>query len=159
MFSLVKLVTVFWRKCDRGFNLQNEIKFRRSQSSSRETIYEEPYAGSNESTEYDEKWPTTWPASILYVKDSSCEPPTDTETRPIIKEHPKSIANNKSKINWHIVKEIICIILGIIGVLSLATIGFHLFKSLSVSCADGECLDADCTDSCTLWDNATIFFR
>ena len=127
-------------KYDRGFYLHRKcLKSRRSQSSSHETIYEDPYAGNNEYTEY--------------AGYNVCEAPKDTETEPIINEHSKSVANNRSKINWHIVKEIICIILGIIGVFSLAAIGFHLFKSLSVSCENEECLDVDCTDSCTLCKN------
>ena len=127
-------------KYDRGFYLHRKcLKSRRSQSSSHETIYEDPYAGNNEYTEY--------------AGYNVCEAPKDTETEPIINEHSKSVANNRSKINWHIVKEIICIILRIIGVFSLAAIGFHLFKSLSVSCENEECLDVDCTDSCTLCKN------
>ena len=71
---------------------------------------------------------------------------------PIISEPARSVRSipkvGESKVNWAIVKEIIGIILGIIGIFVLAVAGFYIIKGLSPICEDEECLDADCATSC-----------
>ena len=60
----------------------------------------------------------------------------------------RSVKKVEPKINWPIFKQIICIIVGLIGILALSVAGFYIFRDLSPICEDEECLDVDCSDSC-----------
>ena len=57
-------------------------------------------------------------------------------------------SDGEPKVVWSIVKQIICTILGILGIFVLSVAGFYIFRSLSPICEDKECLDVDCSDSC-----------
>ena len=72
----------------------------------------------------------------------------------MISEPAQSVKSVKEpKVNWSIVKQIICILAGIIGISVLSVAGFYIFRGLSPICEDEECLDVDCSDSCILCKN------
>ena len=81
----------------------------------------------------------------FHKSESSSGETEDPYEDPYARSIPKV---EESKVNWAIVKQIICIILGIIGIFVLAVVGFYIIKGLSPICEDEECLDADCATSC-----------
>ena len=57
-------------------------------------------------------------------------------------------SDGEPRVVWSIVKQIICTILGMLGIFVLSVAGFYIFRGLSSICEDEECLDVDCSDTC-----------